>query len=248
MSSAPVAVARVTTVCPLSQPQDGEGLGPPASRSTVGCKPGHDSPWDTITETSVKGSDAINHKDGRREVSEKPPFLWLPFLVRIPAVQVTAAFARHTQAHVGRARVVRRRTGSVRSTRFRLARFLRGSFLSGFCRGFRSCRGAGEGVLFPGQRRAQSLQDGLPFWKAQPNTTRAPTRRLEGPVAQPTEEPQEEVSFAIDHEVKGERTHIQHWAPTRLPRPGIRPMVRLGRWFGLTTQCAVSLVTSVVGL
>ena len=77
-----------------SLPQDGEGLGPPASRSTVGCKPGHDSPWtplrdlqssmeratghqragrpsgasldfydspwDTITETSVKGSDAIN--------------------------------------------------------------------------------------------------------------------------------------------------------------------------------------------
>ena len=33
---------------------------PPASWSTVGCKPGHDSPLDTITETSVKGSDAIN--------------------------------------------------------------------------------------------------------------------------------------------------------------------------------------------
>ena len=71
MSSAPVAVARVTAVCPLSlgptwvsfkgpPTQDGEGLGPPASRSTVECKPGHDSPWDTITETSVKGSDAIN--------------------------------------------------------------------------------------------------------------------------------------------------------------------------------------------
>ena len=66
--------------------------------------------------------------------------------------------------------------------------------------------------------------------KAQPNTTRAPTRRLEGP----TEKPQEEASFAMDHEVKGERTLKQHRAPTRLPRPGIRPLVRLGRWFGLT--------------
>ena len=66
MSLAPVAVAPVTTVCPLSQcmlvplgcllrdPSNGQGHGPPASRSTVGCKPGHNSPSDTITETSKK--------------------------------------------------------------------------------------------------------------------------------------------------------------------------------------------------
>ena len=135
--------------------------------------------------------------------------------------------------YVVRARVVRRRKGSVRSTRFRLARFLRGSFLCAFCPGSRSCRGAGEGLLFPGQPRAQSLQEGLSLVKAQSNTRRAPTRRLEGPVAQPTEKPQEDESFAMDHEVKGERTHKQHRAPTRLPRPGIRPLVRLGRMFGL---------------
>ena len=213
MSSAPVAVARVTTVCPFSQcmlvplgclfkgstpvwrgpratsepvdgrvqawtrlaldsfegppTQYGEGHGPPASRSTVGCKPGHDSPWDTITETSVKGSDAINPQGWEMgSLSETPHFLWLPFLVGIPAVQVTAAI----QGIRKRTRVVRRLTGRARSTRFRLARFLRGSFLCGFCLGFRSCRGAGEGVLFPRQRRAQSLQEGFLlfglFWDA----------------------------------------------------------------------------------
>ena len=56
-----------------SQRQYGEGHGPPASRSTVGCKPGHDSFWDTITETSLKGSDAINpqgwEKGSLRETS-----------------------------------------------------------------------------------------------------------------------------------------------------------------------------------
>ena len=137
--------------------QYGAGHGPPASRSTVGCKPGHDSPWGTITETSVKGSDAINPQGWEKVSLMRLPFLWLPFLVGIFAVQVTAAYAWHTQAYVGRTRVVRRLTGSVRSTRFRLARFLQKSFLFGFRRGFRSCRGAGEGVLFPRQRRAQSL-------------------------------------------------------------------------------------------
>ena len=93
-SSAPVAVARVTTVCPLSQctlvplgcllrdlqPSNGEGHEPPESRSTVGCKPGHDSPWDTITETSVKGSDAINPQGWEKgSLSETPHFCGSPF-------------------------------------------------------------------------------------------------------------------------------------------------------------------------
>ena len=59
--------------------QYGEGDGPPASRSTVGCKPGHDSPWDTITDTSVKGSDAINQQGWEKgSLRETPHFLWLP--------------------------------------------------------------------------------------------------------------------------------------------------------------------------
>ena len=170
--------------------QDGEGLRSPASRSTVGWKPGHDSPWtlsrdlqpsmeratghqragrwsDASLDTTRPGTRSqkrlrkdrtrSTHKDGRREVSVRLPiFLWLPFLVGIPSVQVTAAYSRHTQAYVGRTRVVRRPTGRVRSTRFRLARFLRGSFLCGFCRGFRSCRRAGEVVLFAGQRRRKA--------------------------------------------------------------------------------------------
>ena len=168
-------------------PQDGEGLGPSASRSTVGCKPGHDSPWtlsrdlqpstekghgppasrSTVgckpTTRLVKGSDAINPQGWEKgSLSGTLHFCGsFFFLEGIPAVQVTAAYSRHTQAYVGRTRVVRRRTGSVRSSRFRLARFLRGSLLCGFYRRFRSCRGAGEGVLFPGQRRAQSLQEGF---------------------------------------------------------------------------------------
>ena len=61
-------------------PQDGEGLGPSANRSTVGCKPGHDSPWDTITETFVKGSDAINPQGWENgSLSESPHFCGSPF-------------------------------------------------------------------------------------------------------------------------------------------------------------------------
>ena len=64
-----------------SPPQDGEGLGPPASRrSTVGCKPGHDSPWDTFKETSVKGSDAINPQGWEKgSLSETHHFCGSPF-------------------------------------------------------------------------------------------------------------------------------------------------------------------------
>ena len=43
-----------------SLPRMERASGQPASLSTVGCKPGHGSPWDTVTEMSVKGSDAIN--------------------------------------------------------------------------------------------------------------------------------------------------------------------------------------------
>ena len=99
-----------------SPPQHGEGHGPPASRSTVGCKPGHDSPWDTFTETSVKGSDAINPKGWERgSPRETHHFCGSPFLVGIPAVQVTAAYARHTQAiHQGIRGKYVERTGIVR--------------------------------------------------------------------------------------------------------------------------------------
>ena len=43
-----------------------------------------------------------------------------------------------------------------------------------------------EGVLFPGQRRTHSLEESLSLLQAQPNSTRAPTRRLEGSEAQST--------------------------------------------------------------
>ena len=66
--------ASLDTTRPEGPPtQYGEGHGPPASRSTVGCKPGHDSPWDKITETSVKGSDAINPQGWEKgSLSEDP--------------------------------------------------------------------------------------------------------------------------------------------------------------------------------
>ena len=51
--------------------------------------------------------------------------------------------------------------------------------------------------------RKASIQEGLSLLKAQPNTTRAPTPRLEGSETQSTKEPQEEESFAMDREVKG---------------------------------------------
>ena len=220
MSSAPVAVARVTAVCPLSQctfvplgsfklPPTQQWRGPRATSEPVD---GRVQAWTRLAlgprsqKRLREDRTRSTHKDG--EVSVRLPSFVAPLFGRYSRVQVTAAYSRHTQAYVGRARVVRRLTGSVRSKRCRLARFLQGRFLCGFCRGFFcSCQGAGEGVLFPGQRRGQSLQEGLSLSKAQPNTTRAPTRKLEGPMAQPTKEPQEEASFAMDHEVKRERTH-----------------------------------------
>ena len=63
-----------------SPPQDGEGLGPSASRSTDGCKPGHESPWDTFTETSVKGTAAINPQGWEKgSLSETHHFCGSPF-------------------------------------------------------------------------------------------------------------------------------------------------------------------------
>ena len=89
-----------------SPPQCGEGHGPPASQSTVGCKLGHDSPWDTITETSVKGSDAINPQGWEKGSLSETLIFAAPFLVGIPAVQVT--IQQRMQGE--RTRVVRRRT------------------------------------------------------------------------------------------------------------------------------------------
>ena len=60
--------------------QCGEGHGPPTSRSTVRCKPGRDSPWDTFTETSVKGSNATNPQGWEKgSPSETPHFCGSPF-------------------------------------------------------------------------------------------------------------------------------------------------------------------------
>ena len=85
------------------------------------------------------------------------------------------------------------------------------------------------------------------FLKAPQSTQRGlQPRRLEGPVVQKTEEPQEEANFALDHEIKGERTHKQHRAPTRLPWSGY--VLWCVSVAGLVSRCAVSLVTSVVGL
>ena len=83
MSSAPMSdhcVSLVTAHVEGPPTQYGEGHGPPASRSTVGCKPGHDSPQDTITKTSVKGSDAINPQGWEKGgLSETPHFCGSPF-------------------------------------------------------------------------------------------------------------------------------------------------------------------------
>ena len=164
MSSAPIAVARLTHGVSLVTVHVGptwwvfQGTstpgwrGPRATSEPVDCRV---QAWTRLALGHVHRN--VCERIGRAtnpqgwekgSPSETPNFFVAPFLVGIPAVQVTAAYSRHTQAYVGRTgvgrtRVVRSRTGSVRSTRFRLARFLRGSFLCGFCRGFRSCRGAG---------------------------------------------------------------------------------------------------------
>ena len=88
--------------------QDGEGHGPPASRSTVGCKPGHDSPWDTITETSVKGSDAIKPQGWEKgSPSETPRFFVAPLFGRYSSSPgystVSKAYAGARGACAGRA-------------------------------------------------------------------------------------------------------------------------------------------------
>ena len=60
-----------------------------------------------------KGSEAINPQGWEKgSLSETPPlhFCGFPFLEGIPAVQVTAAYARHTQACVGRQYAVSTRT------------------------------------------------------------------------------------------------------------------------------------------
>ena len=120
------------------------------------------------------------------------PFLWLPLVGRYSCSpgysSVRRAHAGVRGAYAGRAQTYVERTQyavSIRTISSRVVSLW-------ICRGFRSCRGAGEGVLFPGQRRAQSLQEGLSLLMVQPNTTRAPTQRLEGPMAQPRKEPQEE--------------------------------------------------------
>ena len=177
MSSAPVAFARVTSVCLLSQcmlvplgcllrdlqprmeralghqragrrvqawtrlaldsfkgPPSQYGEGPPASRSTVGCKLGHDSPWDTFTETSVKGSDAINpHGWEKRSLSETHHFLRLPFLTGFQVTAAKGSYSGHTREVRG---AYGDRTQSVRRTRLRLGRFLRRSFSCNFLGGF----------------------------------------------------------------------------------------------------------------
>ena len=103
MSSAPV-VSLVSLHVGLTwvsfkgpPPQDGEGLGPSASRSTAGCKPGRGS--------------RSTHKGGRREVSVRLSIFVAALFVRYSSVQVAAAYSRHTEAYVGRTWVVRRRTG-----------------------------------------------------------------------------------------------------------------------------------------
>ena len=71
----------------------------PASRSTVGCKLGHDSPWDTITETSVKGSDAIINPQGWEKGSlSETPLLWLPFFGRYSN---KPGYSSEIKAHAG---------------------------------------------------------------------------------------------------------------------------------------------------
>ena len=47
--------------------QDGEGLGPPASRSTVGCKPGHDSRWTLLTDLQPTIERATCHQRAGRQ-------------------------------------------------------------------------------------------------------------------------------------------------------------------------------------
>ena len=160
---------------------------------------------------------------------------------------------------MGRTRVVRRRTGSVRGSYagvrgayavrgFYPHGFFEGRFFVGFVEDFAVVEGQVKVFSFlDSDERKVFIQEGLSLLKAQPNTTRAPTPRLEGSETQSTKEPQEGESFAMDREVKGERTHKQHKAPTRLSRSGSRPLVRLGRLFW-SLGVRFSLVTSVVGL
>ena len=60
---------------------------------------------------------ADSRTDRDEEVSERDPFLWLPFFDRYSRREVTAAsgsYAGHTRAYVERTRDVRRRTENVR--------------------------------------------------------------------------------------------------------------------------------------
>ena len=118
--------------------QDGEGLWPPASRSTVGCTPRHDSPWDTLTETSVKGSDAINPQGWEKgRLSETPHFFvappfWLVFQQ-----------SRLLQRVQGRRRSYADLLGEYAVRSFDSHDFFEGRFFGFFVEGFRSCRCAG---------------------------------------------------------------------------------------------------------
>ena len=161
LTPAPVAVARVTAVCPLSQCT----LVPPpvwrGPRATSEQVDGRVQDWDTITETSVKVSDAINPQGWEKgSLSETSHFLWLPFgwVFQQSRLQQRIQGIRLRTWGVRRSYAVVRGAYAVRG--FDSHDFFEGRFFVGFCRGFRSCRGAGEGVLFPGQRRAQSLQEG----------------------------------------------------------------------------------------
>ena len=185
VSLVPVHVGPTWVSFKGSQPHNGEGHGPPASRSTVGCKPGHDSPWDTITGTSVKGSEAINPQGWEKgSFRETLHFLWLLILVGIPAVQVTAGYARHTQAYAGRTRVVRRLTGAHAVRGFDSHDFFVGRFLVGFVVDFAVVEEQVKVFSFLDSDERKVFRKACRFFlKAQPKTTRAPTRRLEGPVA-----------------------------------------------------------------
>ena len=89
MSSAPVAVARVTSVCPLSQcmlvffGRLLRDLQPSMERATGRVQGG----------TRL----ARTHKDGRREVSERPPFSGFLFLAGIQVTAARASYAERTQ-------------------------------------------------------------------------------------------------------------------------------------------------------
>ena len=109
-----------------------EGLAPPASRSTVGCKPGHDSPWTLLRDLQPSmeratppasrstvgckpGHDHRNVRDrigrdqltrvGEEKSQSDSPFLWLPFLLGIPASRLQQ-----------RIQGIRRRTWGVRGS------------------------------------------------------------------------------------------------------------------------------------